>query len=119
MSNSKSKMPEVDRLVSKHLKNTKGENFEELKGCQVLTHCSYASEAQRTFVAFQLVLPPPEFAKEMEKIWGLWCEGLCSVMDELKQIHRISKFKFFDCCIFASGIQRTFCKALVDVLIRF
>jgi hypothetical protein len=38
------------------------------------------------------LLPPPEFAKEMEKIWGLWC--MCSVMDELKQINRISSFKF-------------------------
>jgi len=32
-------------------------NTSELKGGQILTHCSSAFEPQRTFVAFHLALP--------------------------------------------------------------
>jgi hypothetical protein len=64
--------------------------------------------------------PPPraskvanisQFHKGMgKKIWGVWCKGVqCSVMGELKQI-KISSLKYFDHCIFASGMKRSFVK---------
>jgi hypothetical protein len=39
----------------------------KVKGSQILTHCSFASKAPRTFVTFHLMLPMPHknSSKEM------------------------------------------------------
>jgi len=45
------KLTKADKHVSEHLK---------LFLNQILTHCSFASKAQKTFVALHLVFPMPQ-----------------------------------------------------------
>jgi hypothetical protein len=63
-----------------------------------------------TKISSVLIANISQFDKGMGKIWCVWCKGVqCLVMGEFKQI-KIWSLKYFDHCIFASGMKRSFVK---------
>ncbi len=98
----------VDSSVSEHLRTQRS---------RFLTHCSYASEAGRTFVTLHLAIPIltkiAQFDIGTGKTWDVWCNGVqCLMMSELKKISILSlKFLIIALCLWNT---KKSCKALVD-----
>jgi hypothetical protein len=86
-------------------------NTYKIKRGQIFTHCCYASEASRIFVA--TITKIAQFNRGMGKISSVWCNGVhCLVMSYLKHLKILSSKSLIVVSLHLN--TKKFCKALVD-----
>ncbi len=90
-------------------------NTSKIKQGQIFTHCCYASEASRIFVA--AITKIAQFNKGRGKIWSVWWNRVqWSVMSYLKHL-KVSSSKSLIVVSLPLNTKK-FCKALVDATIK-